>query len=683
MSELVPAELAFAGDGTPFSPRYGDVYHSAQGAVEQAQHVFIGGNDLPARWTGDGHFTILETGFGLGLNFLATWQAWNDAGQPCQLHFVSIEKHPFHAGDLRQLLARHPALETLATLLLAQWPPLIGGFHRLHFANNRINLTLLFGDAAKMLPKLVASVDAVFLDGFSPAKNPELWSPALLAQITRRCTPDATLATWSVAGELRRALESFGWHVGRRPGFATKREMIVARRRVHSTPVHPEPVEGQAGAAPMLRQAQHELELGGTSGQNRLTAAPASGHFISPSPTFCAGKNPHHAIVIGAGIAGCAVSERLAARGWCIELIDRQPVPAQEASGNPAGVVLPRIAKDDALAARFSRACYLYALRRLQRLPGARWGDCGVFQIAKDVAHESLQRDAITRHPFPVAYVEFLERDTAAERLGHPVAHGGWWFPAAGWVDPSSVCRALLETAGQNITPHFKQEIARLEYADKRWHALDSTGKLIASAAHVVLANAAAANRLLSVPLPLISVRGQVSFLPPAHHPSLAAVKTVLCRSSYLTPPAAGTVCFGASFDPKDPDPALRLVDHQENLDRLDELLPGCTAGIVADSLNGRVGFRTATPDHLPLVGTLAALTAATRKDVRLDTLPRAAGLHVLVGLGARGIVWAPLVAELLAAQLNGEPLPLEQELVAAIDPARAELKAFRQGSRP
>ncbi len=637
MSTLVPAELAFAGDGTPFSPLYGDVYHSAQGAVEQAQHVFIGGNDLPTRWSGRDHFTLLETGFGLGLNFLATWQAWNDAGRPCRLHFISIEKHPFRADDLRHLLARHPALETRATLLLAHWPLLIGGFHRLHFVDDRLTLTLLFGDAEKMLTKLVAQVDAVYLDGFSPAKNPDLWSPALLALITRRCKPDATLATWSVAGELRRTLETLGWQVERRPGFATKREMIVARRLAPNT-------------------------------------------AVSPKPTFCTGSNPHHAIVIGAGIAGCAISERLATRGWRIDLIDRQPVPAQEASGNPAGVVLPRIAKDDALAARFSRACFFYALRRLQQLPGARWGACGVFQIAKDAAHESLQRDALQRHQFPAPYVEFLERDAAAERLGHPVAHGGWWFPAAGWVDPGSVCRAMLDASGSHITPHFKQEVSRLEYADKRWHALDSAGKLIASAAHVVLANAAAANRLLSVPLPLISVRGQVSFLPPEHHAALDTVKTVLCRSSYLTPPAAGTVCFGASFDPQDNDPALRLVDHQENLDRLDELLPGCTTGIAAATLDGRVGFRNTTPDHLPLVGTLAALIDATRKDVRLDNLPRAVGLHVLVGLGARGIVWAPLAAELLAAQLNGEPLPLEQEMVAAIDPARAALKAFRKG---
>jgi tRNA 5-methylaminomethyl-2-thiouridine biosynthesis bifunctional protein len=643
MPELVPAELAFAGDGTPFSLQYGDVYHSTQGAIEQAQHVFIGGNDLPARLKGRDHFSILETGFGLGLNFLATWQAWNNAGQPCRLHFISIEKHPFRADDLRHLLARHPALETQATLLLAQWPLLIGGFHRLHFVDDRLSLTLLFGDAEKILPKLIAQVDAVYLDGFSPAKNPDLWSPALLALITRRCKSDTTLATWSVAGELRRTLESLGWQVERRPGFATKREMIAATRN--------------------------------TSAQHRLTTA-------SPEPTFSIQNAPHHAIVIGAGIAGCAISERLAARGWHVDLIDRQPAPALEASGNPAGVVLPRIAKDDALAARFSRACYLYALRRLRQTPGARWGACGVFQTAKDAAHENLQRDAIARHPFPAAYVEFLERDAAAARLGHPVAHGGWWFPAAGWVDPGSVCRALLAAGDQHITTHFEQEVARLEYADQHWHAYDNAGNRIASTEHLILANAAAANRLLSVPLPLISVRGQVSFLPPEHHAALAAVKTVLCRSSYLTPPAAGTVCFGASFDPKDPDPALRLVDHQENLDRLDELLPGCTADIAADTLNGRVGFRTTTPDHLPMVGTLAAFTDATRKDVRLDNLPRTAGLHVLVGLGARGIVWAPLVAELLAAQLNDEPLPLEQELVAAIDPARSELKAFRQGAR-
>jgi len=224
---LVPAELAAAGDGTPYSTIYDDVYHSAQGGLAQARHVFLGGNDLPARWIGADHFVILETGFGLGLNFLATWHAWRESRARGRLHFVSAEKHPFRRDDLAELLAPHTELAALADELLQQWPPLTQGSHSLNFARDKVTLTLLLGDARTMLPQLTTKLDALYLDGFAPSKNPDLWSPELLATLTRLCKGNSTLATWSVAGNVRRALEQAGWRLKRRPGFAGKREMLV------------------------------------------------------------------------------------------------------------------------------------------------------------------------------------------------------------------------------------------------------------------------------------------------------------------------------------------------------------------------------------------------------------------------------------------------------------------------
>lgn len=240
-SALVPAAAAVAGDGTPYSTYYDDVYHSAHGGLAQARHVFLAGNDLPARWRGSDNFVIGETGFGLGLNFLATWQAWRASQANGLLHFVSVEKHPFCRDDLARLLAPHVQLAELSEQLLRQWPPLTPGVHHLSFAHDRLALTLLFGDALEMLPQLTTRLDAVFLDGFAPAKNPELWSPALLATITGLCNNQATLATWSVAGALRRALQQGGWQVHRRPGFAAKREMLVGRlsKSLQSSPAPP------------------------------------------------------------------------------------------------------------------------------------------------------------------------------------------------------------------------------------------------------------------------------------------------------------------------------------------------------------------------------------------------------------------------------------------------------------
>jgi tRNA 5-methylaminomethyl-2-thiouridine biosynthesis bifunctional protein len=634
---LVPAEPAAAGDGTPYSTLYDDVYHAAHGGLEQARHVFLAGNDLPARWRDAGHFVILETGFGLGLNFLATWQAWRESRAAGRLHFVAVEKHPFRRDDLAALLAPYAELAPLAGELLRQWPPPTPGFQRLHFDDGQVTLTLLLGDAQVLLPSLMAGVDAVFLDGFAPAKNPDLWSPALLASVTRLCGDQATLATWSVAGELRHALENIGWTLERRPGYATKREMLTGRR---------------IGA-------------------------------VSPAPTF--DRTPaigeRRAIVIGAGLAGTAISERLAARGWQVDIFERHAQPAQEASGNPSGILLPHLAKDDALAARLSRACYLYALRRLEDLPGVRWSACGVLQVARDADHEVLQCNTMRQLRLPSDFAAFLERDAAAALIGHEVAYGGWWFPGGGWVSPGSVCTALLAGAGEFVHAHFGTEVAALRQTADGWQAFAADGSLLASAPHVILANAHAANQLLTQNLPLTPIRGQISYMPDPCPDALAALRHVVCRSGYITPPQAGTVCVGASFDSGDSDLAPRLADHAGNLQRLEELLPGSARGIDPALLDGRVGLRSASPDRLPLVGTLPDTNAAAGNAATPEKLPRLAGLHALLGLSARGMVWAPLAAELLASQLEGEPLPVERELARAVDPARFHLRALRRGT--
>lgn len=227
---LEAARLTLAADGTPMSSNYDDVYHSAAGAHAQAQHVFLAGNGLPDRWAGRAQFVIVETGFGLGLNFLATWLAWRDDPQRCRtLHFVSLEKHPLAVADLAQVHAAWPELTMLAEELRQYWPAFEAGTHELEFDGGRVRLTLHFGDAVETLPTLDVLADAFYLDGFSPAKNPELWSPALCLSLAGLARCGATLATWSVAGSVRRALAAAGFAVARRPGFAGKRQMLVGR----------------------------------------------------------------------------------------------------------------------------------------------------------------------------------------------------------------------------------------------------------------------------------------------------------------------------------------------------------------------------------------------------------------------------------------------------------------------
>ena len=356
-ASIAPARFELRNE-TPYSAAYGDVYHSAGGGPAQARHVFLGGNGLPGRWARRERFVILETGFGFGLNFLATWRAWKDDPARCRrLHFVSIEKQPFMLGDLRALHQLYPELAEEARALHANWPMLVGGAHRVEFGN--VVLTLFFADIA-VLRDLRLAADAVYLDGFAPAKNPEMWTHQAMRALSRLAARDATVATWSVAGSVREALEATGFAVEKRAGFGGKKEMLVARK---------------IGVRP---QAQSH----------------------APSE--------RKALVVGAGLAGAAVCERLCARGWEVELHERRAEPAQEASGNHAGTFHPIVTPDDSIFARLTRAAFLYSLRNWERLGGVRHDRCGVLQLARSEKEVDSHRKSAMG--LPAGYGQFVTR---------------------------------------------------------------------------------------------------------------------------------------------------------------------------------------------------------------------------------------------------------------------------------
>jgi tRNA U34 5-methylaminomethyl-2-thiouridine-forming methyltransferase MnmC len=228
---LIPATLAFRANGTPYSPRHNDIYHSAVGSVAQAQYVFLQGNRLPERWQGQQRFTVLETGFGMGINFLTTWAAWRADAARCEhLHFVSIEKHPFSADDLRRAYAvtvNDESIAALADTLATAWPLLSPGTHRLEFEGGSVTLTLVFGDAVDVLPALSLRADAFYFDGFAPAKNPELWSVEIFRLLAGLASSDATFSTYTSAGDVKRALLQAGFEYRKVPGFGWKRAMLV------------------------------------------------------------------------------------------------------------------------------------------------------------------------------------------------------------------------------------------------------------------------------------------------------------------------------------------------------------------------------------------------------------------------------------------------------------------------
>jgi len=617
---LRPARLAFAADGTPYSEDFGDVYHSAEGGPQQARHVFLSGNGLPERWRGRRRFVVLETGFGFGLNFLATWQAWRgDANRCDRLHYVSIEKHPFAARDLAELHARMPEFADLAAALHARWPVLVPGAHRIELEGGRVVLTIFFADVAQAVRGLRLEADAIYLDGFAPAKNPEMWSSAVTRALARNAAPGASAATWSAAAPVRGALEAAGFRVEKRPGFAAKREMTVAS------------LEPRAAAA--AGRAQSE------PGERR-------------------------AVVVGAGLAGSAICERLCARGWRVELVERNVRPALEGSGNHAGVFHPVVTRDDNMLARLTRAGYLTALAHWSRLDkeGAmRWDRCGVLQLARHDREDQAQRSAVATFAYPPEYAQYATREEASAHAGVAVAAGGLWFPESGWARPPSVVSALIESCGTELKAHFGRGAATLAREGERWSVRDSHGVEIATAPLVVLANAEEALSLAPQPmLALARVRGQISYVPAE---SFEAPKAVVLRGGIVLPPVEGRCVIGASFDLDDPDPSVRLDGHEGNLERLERMLPGASRTLDAATLSGRVGFRAVARDRLPCIGALA----------------EGSGLYGNFAYGSRGLLWAPLGAELLASRIEGEPLPVEAALVDAVDPGRFARRAARR----
>jgi tRNA 5-methylaminomethyl-2-thiouridine biosynthesis bifunctional protein len=411
--------------------------------------------------------------------------------------------------------------------------------------------------------------------------------------------------------------------------------------------------------------------------------------FASPlqatyQPRRLAGKvaliTERHAVVLGAGLAGAAICERLAARGWRVTLLERHAGPAQEASGNLAGIVMPVLSQDDNVASRLSRAAYLFALRRWSGMAHSLFeGErCGVLQLARDADHAEVQRRIALRWNYPSSYARWLDSADAGALLGSAAPDGGWLFSQGGWAHPAGVCRALLAACGAQVTVRYEQAVTCLQRVDEVWQLRDTDGVLLAQAPTVIFANGNGATRFSQLAdLPLHPVRGQVTHVSA---PAFSAPSLVVCRDGYLTPPVRGVRCAGATYD-QDADAVLRWSSQNENIQRVQAMLPGLWPDASKFSLAGRVGFRCVASDRLPMVGALP-VTAGASSAERLRDVPRWPGLHGLLGYASRGLIWAPLAAELLAAQLDGEPLPLESDLVDALDPARFRLKSLRQSSR-
>jgi tRNA 5-methylaminomethyl-2-thiouridine biosynthesis bifunctional protein len=661
---IVPAQIEWDVNGVPFSPVHRDVYHPRAGAAGQARHVFVEGNGLPARWQGRDRFVILEAGFGLGNNFLATWQAWRDDPQRCKrLHFISIEQHPLSCADLARAHADSPSPE-LAAALLDAWPPLTPDLHCLEFDAGQVQLLLALGDVRAWLPQLAARVDAFYLDGFAPARNPAMWEPRIFRALARLAAPSATLATWTVARSVREGLTSAGFSVSLAQGYGGKREMLQARFEPRFAPRHGARFDARAAPIPSPQQ---------------------------PTTAQTSARDPkRHAVIVGAGLAGCATAWALAQQGWTSVLIDRQAQPAQEASGNPAGAFHGTVNPQDGAHARFNRSSALHAERVIAQAmqAGVAGQRNGLLRLERASADVAAMRAMLRALGLPPNYVQALDPAQASARSGVKFEHPAWFYPGAGWVDPVALARYFLQQCGSACTFRGGIRVASIERSGDAWIVADASGTPIEQAQVLVLANAGGAQSLINSPdslaWPLQSLRGQLSSLPVASLPVGSKLPNVpITGDGFVLPAHAGQLTFGASSALGDPEPEVRASDHVGNLQALLRLC-GLGSSVLASALQGRVGWRCASGDRLPLIGAVPASQAGAATETRTDQarfVPREAGLYVFIGLGSRGITWSALGARLLACTICGSPAPLPTGLIDAVDPARFRMRRARRAA--
>ena len=613
--------------GSPYSPRFGDRYRSELGGLEQAREVFLKGCGLPEAWSGQPQWCVLETGFGLGLNFLVTWAAWKaDPQRPRLLHFVSTEAFPASADDVLRSALTHPELIPFAQALKDQLWGLLPGMHRLVFEGGQVLLTLCIGDAKAMLRELSFEANSVYLDGFSPQRNPGIWDVNTFKAVARCCCRGTRIATWTIARSVRDALAQCGFVVKKVPGIPPKRDNLQGQYQPAWEPKKSRPAPARTQAA--------------------------------------------RCIVIGSGLAGAAVAASLARRGWQVTVLDAASTPAAGASGLLAGVLAPHVSPDDSLLSRLSRSGIRAMLQQAGSLleSGLDWQPTGVLEHC--VEH-SRQLPGAWRPGQTLADAAgnwtSLATPEQLEHCGLPPHTPALWHVRAGWIKPASLVRAWLATPG--VTWRGNMAVSQLVRQADGWRARDHAGQELASAEVVVVA-AGHASRLLAEsaglcnPLALQAIRGQASWGLRAPDTEKAMPVFPVNGNGSLVPAVALSEGLawvaGSSFERDSTCTELRPEDEQHNFSKLKTLLPAAAQALTPQFENGQVqgwaGIRCATPSRLPSLGPL-------------DGLPDA---WVCSGMGSRGLTFAALCGELLAARLHGEPLPLEQRQADALLPQYA-----------
>ena len=690
INPIKTAKLLWRNKTTPFSATFDDVYFSERDGAAESRYVFLQNNHLSSRFQtlfdspDKNHFTIAETGFGTGLNFLQSCVLWQEQqakhsqNNGKKLYFISTEIQPLSLDDLKASLACWPEIDIIAKELIANYPPPVKGMHTLEFSHG-ITLILIFDDVIAGLKQCQEhnfralknvegrSIDAWFLDGFSPAKNPDMWSDELFSMMATLSHRKTTLATFTAAGFVKRGLMRAGFRVKKVKGFGKKREMITA-------------------AYQGLPETSHAIKP-------TLSIKPyhAFWPIYRPQPS-----NPQQktAIVIGAGIAGYSTAKALADSGIAVTLLDKNTQPMQEASGNMQGVLFPKLSHQMGHLAQFNLYSFLYAQRFYQQAEFSQaFYATGMLQLINENKIDDADALIDRFHQMP-ELVQKMDAKQASQLAGTTINQPCLWYPSTGWFRQKSIKDAFAKSLQHGVDFHGDTEANQLHFNKNNalpWtvnanHCL--TGKQLSYRAdYVILCNAFAANNLLAsldndrYQLPLKNIRGQITQVDNLQLPPL---KTTICHQGYITP--ADTLSpkaynFGASYELKDDEPGLQQTSQDKNIHKLSQHLSEFDLSHLKDiPLKGRTAFRCTAPDYLPIIGPVPnpqdfqqryKNLAKTAKAFIPETGHYYDGLMLNIGLGSRGFASAPLAAAIIRSYCLEQPFPISPALIHATHPAR------------
>ncbi|HEY7867100.1 MAG TPA: bifunctional tRNA (5-methylaminomethyl-2-thiouridine)(34)-methyltransferase MnmD/FAD-dependent 5-carboxymethylaminomethyl-2-thiouridine(34) oxidoreductase MnmC [Psychromonas sp.] len=670
------AQIHWSDQLEPFSSLFDDIYFNTEQGIDEANYVFFEGNNVGKRWSDypAKHFAIAETGFGSGLNFLLTCQKFaqfikSNPNSPLkQLHFTSFEKYPLSKPDLMIALAQWPQLTAFITPLLDQYPIALTGCHRLVLNEFNITLDLWFGDISDTLPSLYVYdsglFDCWYLDGFAPSKNPEMWNQNVFQLISLSCKKNATIATFTAASFVRKGLIAAGFEVQKQKGYGKKREMLVGQ------------VSAKAVASNELKQ---------------------HGQYYRPAKLDNPAQKITDVAIIGGGIASACLSLALIRRGYKVTLYCKESRLAFGASGNQQGALYPLLnERHDPLSQFFANA-FLYSrnyIKQINQTQPVDFDFSGLLQLYYDPS-AAKKLDKILQAGLPEALVEQLSESETDNIAQLKIAQKSLHYPLGGWLSPKQLVEAIFQQAKNegDLSVQLNKELLTFNPSpsENPAQALHSWDLHFAehSIQHQLLILTTSNNTLdfkQCEAIPLSAARGQVTHIPT--NDEIKPLRITLCHEGYLTPVNNQQHCMGATFKRHDLNQTFSQQEQTDNKDKLEKCIPGkaWTEQIAINHQDAHVGTRCTTRDHFPYAGAIPDYQATkihyknAAKELSPVNAPFHPNLYLLTGLGSRGLCSAPLLAEMLASQINKEPLPFAKEGLNAMQVNRQWINYLKKG---